>query len=273
MKLHPLNHESGLLTPPFLIISHQAGGAPHLHPVLEANFGPALNIRRRTVQSISRKCEDWPQAGWGPGSLTVSRPPQTAKSHAFVVPPAAVTTALKITHGADRQATATQPAMTADDKRRNEGSARGDMVAFVREGRLEHTSLVWVDSTTTARLVSREKEELRQFQKDNKMENIVNVQEDRTGELMLRRRKGTKHMSSSYRRLAGDLIFFFLRTNRPQVTMTSVEKVRGRTSGKRSTWARTATTKVDRESPKRMTRGHQATHSICPCREACCFTI
>lgn len=110
---------------------YRAGGATSSHSVEVANAGLVSFSKKTSSTSTSKNAMDWPQAGWGPGSLTVSHPPLIESLPGTVVSPAFVTTAMKAVQGVTTRPHSgdMKVALTTVDEARIEPSGDGKMVA------------------------------------------------------------------------------------------------------------------------------------------------
>lgn len=115
---------------------YRAGGATSSYSVEAANAGLVSFSKKTPSTSTLKNAMDWPQAGWGPGSLTVSRPPQIESLPGTVVSPAVVTIAMKAAQGATTgpRAGGMKATLTTVDEARIEPSGDGKMVAPRKEG-------------------------------------------------------------------------------------------------------------------------------------------
>ncbi len=67
---------------------------------LPASSSPAKNVAPAAAAGAPERAVEWPRAGWGPGSLTISRPPRAAGASETVLSNTAVVAALKLSANA-----------------------------------------------------------------------------------------------------------------------------------------------------------------------------
>lgn len=76
-------------------------GTPASRPILPASSSsPSERFAPAAAADAPGRAVEWPRAGWGPGSLTISRPPRAAGASETVLSSMAVVAALKLSASA-----------------------------------------------------------------------------------------------------------------------------------------------------------------------------